>query len=89
MPKEIYPIPGTKKNMVVEKDNAGNLISVKDDEGKPAQKVNLREVTINIKCEAIDAAVIEVPDGTTFVTKHNPTCRWYFICGNWYYICWG
>ncbi len=89
MPKEIYPIPGTQKKMVVEKDNAGHLISVKDDEGKPAQKVDLKEGTITVRCGAIEAAVIEVPDGTTFATKHNPTCRWYFICGNWYYICWG
>jgi len=87
MPKESFLVRGTNKWMTVEKDDAGHLISVKDDGGNPAQKVTSGEVTINIKCGAIDATVIEVPDGTRFATSHNATCYWYYIGGTWYYIC--
>lgn len=86
MAKEIYPV-GTNKEMVVEKDVDGNLISVKDEKGNPAKTVERNE--LKIKWGDKELEIIEVSKGACFVTKHNPTCCWYFIAGKWYYICTG
>lgn len=85
MAKKRLAIPGTTKHMIIEHDSEKNLIGVTDEMGKPAKK--LKKGDMKIKFGEIEAAVIDVPEGTTFVTKHNPTCRWVYIGGRWYYIC--
>lgn len=40
------------------------------------------------KCE-IDMSTYDPadPNGTIIASKHNPTCYWYFVNGQWYYYC--
>lgn len=85
MAKKIYDIPGTARKMYIEQDDAGKLLKVTDEDGNDAKTVAHGE--LKIKFGDIEAAIIDVPEGTTFVTKHNPTCRWVFIKGQWRYIC--
>lgn len=85
MAKKTYDIPGTARKMIVEHDSEKKLIRVTDENGRAAKKVKMGE--LKIKFGDIEAAIIDVPEGTTFVTKHNPTCRWVFINGQWRYIC--
>lgn len=85
MPKKTYDIPGTTRKMIVERDATGEVLSVTDEAGKTVKK--LKQGDMKIKFGDIEAAIIDAPEGTTFVTKHNPTCRWVLINGKWYYIC--
>lgn len=85
MAKKTYDIPGTTRKMHVEHDSEKKLISVTDENGRAAKKVKMGE--LKIKIGDIEAEIIDAPDGTTFLTKHNPTCRWVLRSGKWYYIC--
>lgn len=85
MPKKIFDIPGTNKKMHIEHNDHGHLIGVTDEQGTPAKTFKMDEV--KIKFGEIEAQIIEMPEETTFVTRHNPTCRWVLIGGKWYYIC--
>lgn len=85
MPKKTFEIPGTTKKMIVEHDKEKQFVGVTDEAGKPAKKLSKR--AMKIKYGEIEATIIDAPEGTTFVTKHNPTCRWYYINNQWYYIC--
>ncbi len=85
MAKKSYEIPGTERKMIVDHDKVTNRLSVTDESGRPAKKV--AKGAMKIKVGDIEATVIDAPDGTTFVTKHNPTCRWVYKNGQWYYIC--
>lgn len=85
MPKKTFEIPGTTRKMIVEHDSEKKLVGVTDENGKAAKKVKMG--ALKIKMGEIEAEIIDAPDGTTFVTKHNPTCRWVKIGGVWYYIC--
>jgi len=85
MARKTFDIPGTTRKMIVERDAAGEVLSVTDENGKAARKV--KQGDLKIKFDDIETAIIDAPDGTTFVTKHNPTCRWVLIKGKWYYIC--
>ncbi len=85
MPKKMFDIPGTTRQMIVERDSEKNLVSVTDEAGKPAKKV--KKGAMKIMVGDIEAAIMDAPEGTTFVTKHNPICRWVYISSHWYYIC--
>lgn len=85
MARKTYDIPGTTRKMIVEHDSEKKLVSVTDEKGKSAKKVKMG--ALKIKIGDIEAEIIDAPEGTTFVTKYNPTCRWVKIGGVWYYIC--
>jgi len=85
MPKKILDIPGKAGKMHIEHDDAGKLLRVTDEAGNDAKTVSHGE--LKIKFGDIEAVIIDAPEGTTFVTKHNPTCRWVLINGKWYYVC--
>jgi hypothetical protein len=85
MPKKTFDVPGTAGKMIIEHDSEKNLVSVTDEKGRTAKKVKMG--ALKIKIGDIEAAIVDAPDGTTFVTKHNPTCRWVLKNGTWYYVC--
>ncbi|MBI5632283.1 MAG: hypothetical protein HZA15_02245 [Nitrospirae bacterium] len=86
MAKKILDIPHSKKKMHIETDDHhGHLIGVTDEEGKPVNTMERDET--KFKFGEIEAKIIDVPEHTTFVTQHNPPCRWVYINGKWYYLC--
>jgi hypothetical protein len=98
-----YQVGDSDKWMVVTKNKSGKLIKVTDEEGTPALDGDLSEASItketgvdprtndvtNKKPIEIKfrAPLSSIPDHTTFLSQHNPTCRWYFYGGKWYLIC--
>ena len=80
----ILDIPGTTKKMHI-KRGTGHHAEVTDEAGIPAETRSMEEMKIKFGNAMAD--IIEVGEGSTFVTRHNPTCRWYFINGTWQYIC--
>jgi hypothetical protein len=78
----------TGRQMVIKKDDDGKLISVTDDLGNEAKSGKVGEV--KLACEVGDkfrAPMTSAKDDTFILTKHNPTCGWYYYNRHWYWIC--
>ncbi len=84
MPKTRHQITGTDKELVVEKDTNGNLKSVTDEKGKPADTAKLKDLKIRWGDKELE--IMEFPDDVFFVTQHNPTCGWYYYGNAWHYV---
>jgi len=91
MARTIYPVGS--KFMYVDKNDSGELIAITDEAGKPAERMAVNELNIACTCsfkdetgKPVQATLLTGINDVTFVTQHNPTYRWYFINGQWYYI---
>jgi len=80
-----YPIGN--KEMVVTKDDKGKVVSVTDENNIPAKQRGMGKVKLTDEDAKFRSPIIEVPDDTFILTRHNPTCGWYFWNRRWYYIC--
>ncbi|MDH4100961.1 MAG: hypothetical protein OEV28_10385 [Nitrospirota bacterium] len=83
MAKKEYPIPGTDRKIIV--DTSVTPPKITDEKGNPPNIKKMDEVKLLFGDK--QATFVSVPEGTSFVTQHNPTCTWVYILGMWYYIC--
>lgn len=83
MPKKEFPIPGSGRKIIV--DTSVTPPKVTDENGNIPDRKSMDEVKLLFGDK--QATFVDVPEGTSFVTTHNPTCRWVLIGGVWYYIC--
>ena len=90
MPQKSYSIPGSTTTIIVDCDDSGNVISVKDSHGNSGAKVDKENVKIKFHCphlhHTVEGDFIDIPDGTAFSTHHNPNVRWIYLGGRWYLI---
>lgn len=98
-----FDIEGTERKMVVTKNLSGKLISVKDDLGKEAYTTEVNELTIanevkdengkpvpqgeKNRKEKFRSPMVDARNDTFIITRHNPTCGWYYYNRQWYYLC--
>ena len=76
-----------QKQMVITKNDDGTLFSVTDENGVPAQTSPPDAVMLTDEDKKFRSPTKYASDDTFLLTKHNPTCGWYWYHNRWYWIC--
>jgi len=79
------------KEMVITKDDDGELVSVTDENSVKVKKVSMDKVKLTSEFEddvekKFRSPTKHVSNDTFILTQHNPTCGWYFWNRRWYYL---
>lgn len=78
-----------KKEMIITKNDNGELVSVTDEKKVPANECSMNKVKLTSEEAKFRSPTTYVSNDTFILTSHNPTCGWYFWNRRWYYICTG
>ncbi len=76
-----------KNKMTITKDDKGNLISVKDQNGKDIEPLDISVLKLGDEKAKKRGQITNISDDTVIETHSSPGCKWYFFNGNWYRIC--
>jgi hypothetical protein len=75
------------KEMIITKDDTGQLVSVKDQDGNDVESGTINDLKLANEKEKNRTLITEVADDTLIHTHSSPGCSWYFYNRRWYKIC--
>jgi len=80
-------ISAGSKKMIITKDSDGNLISVRDQDGKDIESGSISDLRLANEIGKFRTNIVNIANDTVIETHSSPGCKWYFFGGRWYRIC--